>query len=71
MMTALQQKSMLPLMHLLLVRANREVENVSSFVLILLQIGDFPSCCGSSAVGPDSILQPSGAFVRSQVIFVL
>ena len=26
-----------------------------------------PSCCGSSAVGPDSDLQATGPFVRAQV----
>ena len=33
----------------------------------VLQVDNMPSCCGSSAVGPDSDLQPTGSFVRAQV----
>merc|ERR1712004_153960 len=30
------------------------------------EAGDQPTCCGSSAVGPDSDLQETGSFVRAQ-----
>ena len=33
-----------------------------------LQVDNMPSCCGSSVVGPDSDLHPTGSFVRAQVI---
>ena len=33
------------------------------------QVDNMPSCCGSSAVGPDSDLQATGPFVRAQVYY--